>query len=328
MGVDRGLVLRMLGTLLVVAALPVVFLYAVGTVPFAALSLLGRYQGAVVPSISPLVVVGVTAVLLVGQYLLGPKLTLRLRHATPASADDYPRLHAAVDRTAQQLDIPKPDVRVVDSAAPNAFAVGRSPKSGSIAVTEGLLDKVSDEELDAAVAHELAHVRNRDAALMSVALLVPTVAFFLGKFVALVFHGFGNIWIIPDFDDDSGGIFVAIAVLVVSLLLLGLVALVFWAAGFLSYRLLSRYREYAADRAAAEATGNPAALVSALTTIEGGMASAPDEDLRELDGSETALYIVPLSASHMEEKSLVSPRLFPSTHPETEKRIERLREFA
>ncbi|MCT9096644.1 M48 family metalloprotease [Haloarchaeobius sp. HME9146] len=325
-GTDRGLVVRMVLTLAVVAALPVVFLYGLLTVPFAVLSLLGRHQGAVVPAISPLVVGGVAAAALVIQYLVGPSLALRLGHARPADEEEYPRLHASVGRIAQQLDIPKPAVRVVDSRAPNAFAVGRTPSNASIAVTDGLLDTLDDEELDAAVAHELAHVRNRDAALMSVAFLVPTVAFFVAKLVSTVFNGLGHVWIIPG-DDDSGGVLVAIAAIILSLLLMGVLAVVFWAAGFLSYRLLSRYREYAADRAAAEATGNPGALVSALTTIENGMERAPERDLRELDGGESALYIVPLSAEMVEEKSLVSPKVFPSSHPPTKERIERLREL-
>ncbi len=328
---------RMLVTLAVVVVLPVLFVYALSSIPFAVAAVAGDYTGPWIPHLDPLVVAGVVAGGLVLQYVLGPRLALRLEKAAPASEADYPRVHAATRRYARSYDLPEPDVAVVDSEAPNAFVVGRSARSSTLAVTEGLLETVDDDELDAVVAHELAHVRNRDAPVMSVAYLLPTVSYYVavGATYALYFagrlipfggghhhhHGGGSS------DDDAGS---AVLVVIAGILLTILIAALFWAASYLVFRLFSRQREYAADEAAAEATGDPAAMASALRAIDDGLSEAPDRDLREIDGGAEALFVAPIESQNLREEpeTLLNADLFPETHPPTEDRIERLKTIA
>jgi len=234
------------------------------------------------------------------QYYFSDTLTLRTMGAKEVSPEEYPELHRSVERLSQQADLPKPTVAVIDSRVPNAFATGRNQRNAAVAVTTGLLSTLSREELDGVLAHELAHVKNRDMMVMTIASFLSTVAFMMVRWGAL-FGGRGR------GGRGGGGVVVAI-----------LVSLVVWIVSYLLIRALSRYREYAADRGAAAITGNPAALASALATIAGEVDRVPDRDLRE-EAEMNAFFIIPL-------KSGVVGRLF-STHPPTEARIERLREL-
>ncbi len=329
---------RMVVTLLVVVVLPILFVYALGSVPFAVAALLGDYVGPWIPSLDPLFVGAVVAVGLIGQYVLGPRIALGLEGAEAAPESEYPRVHAATRRYARSYDLPEPSVAVVDSEAPNAFVVGRSARSATLAVTEGLLDTVDDDELDAVVAHELAHVRNRDTPLMSVAYLLPTVSYYVAVVATYVLYFAGRI--LPfagsghhhghhggSSDDDAGK---AMLVVIVGVLLTVLVAGLFWVASYTVFRLFSRQREYAADEAAAEATGDPAAMASALRAVDDGLSDAPDRDLREIDGGAEALFVVPVERSNLDEReeTLLNADLFPETHPPTEERVERLKSIA
>ena len=234
------------------------------------------------------------------QYYFSDTLTLRTMGARTVSPAEYPDLHRSVDRLSQQADLPKPTVAVIDSRVPNAFATGRNQRNAAVAVTTGLLSTLSREELDGVLAHELAHVKNRDMMVMTIASFLSTVAFMMVRWGAL-FGGRGR------GGRGGGGVVVAI-----------LVSLVVWIVSYLLVRALSRYREYAADRGAAAITGNPAALASALGKIAGEVDRIPDRDLRE-EAEMNAFFIIPL-------KSGVVGRLF-STHPPTEERIERLRQL-
>jgi heat shock protein HtpX len=204
-----------------------------------------------------------------------------------------------VDRLCQQADLPKPDVAVADTKMPNAFAAGRSQKHSTVCVTEGLLRTLDEEELEGVMAHELAHVKNRDVMVMTIASFLSTLAFMVVRW-GWLFGGGRN-------RQGGGGVVVAI-----------LVSLVVWVVSFLLVRALSRYREYAADRGAAAITGRPSALASALLKISGRMDDVPDRDLRE-QSEMNAFFVIPL-------RSGVVGRLF-STHPPTEKRVDRLRDL-
>uniref|UniRef100_A0A7D6GM82 M48 family metalloprotease n=2 Tax=Natrinema zhouii TaxID=1710539 RepID=A0A7D6GM82_9EURY len=277
---------------------------------------------------------------LVVQYWYGPRAVLGSVGARSVSADDYPELHAAVTRVSVQLDHPRPSVAVIDTDVPNAFAVaggstGRgngNDGAGTVVVTTGLLELLDDAELEATVAHELAHLTNRDANLMTVAWLLPTITYYLAIAAFYVLYGlyrvlgsgFGAGGSSGD-GDDARGLLVAIVVITVCAVLTLTVSAMFWAASILLYRVLSRHREYAADRAAATITGSPASLATALEKIDGTMPELPDRDLRKLDGGAEALYLAPLEERAFGSKELVSTDIFPDTHPPTAERIDRLR---
>ncbi|WP_394740710.1 zinc metalloprotease HtpX [Natronococcus roseus] len=233
-----------------------------------------------------------------GQYYFSDTLTLRSMGAKTVSAEEYPQLHSSVERLSQQADLPKPKVAVVDSKVPNAFATGRNQKNAAVAVTTGLMRTLNQEELDGVIAHELAHVKNRDMMVMTIASLLSTIAFMIVRWGA--FFGGGR-------NRNQGGIMVAI-----------LVSLVVWIISYLLIRALSRYREFAADRGAAAITGRPSALASALMKISGEVDKVPDSDLRE-EAEMNAFFIIPI-------KSGIVGKLF-STHPSTERRVEQLRDL-
>ncbi|TYT63816.1 zinc metalloprotease HtpX [Natrialba swarupiae] len=235
------------------------------------------------------------------QYYFSDTLTLKSMGAKEVSAEEYPQLHTSVERLSQQADLPKPKVAVIDSNVPNAFATGRNQKNAAVAVTTGLMRTLNQDELDGVVAHELAHVKNRDMMVMTIASFLSTIAFMIVRWGAF-FGGGGR-----GGNRGGGGVIVAI-----------LVSLLVWIVSYLLIRALSRYREYSADRGAAAITGNPSALASALLKISGEMDRVPKDDMRE-EAEMNAFFIIPI-------KSGVVGQLF-STHPPTEKRVEQLRDL-
>ncbi|ELZ06461.1 heat shock protein HtpX [Natrialba chahannaoensis JCM 10990] len=237
------------------------------------------------------------------QYYFSDTLTLRSMGAKKVSADEYPQLHSSVERLSQQADLPKPTVAVVDSNVPNAFATGRNQRNAAVAVTSGLMNTLDREELDGVIAHELAHVKNRDMMVMTIASFLSTIAFMIVRWGAFFGGGHSR----GGGGKGGGGVLVAI-----------LVSLVVWIISYVLIRALSRYREFAADRGAAAITGNPSALASALLKISGEVDKVPDKDMRE-EAEMNAFFIIPL-------KSGIVGRLF-STHPSTERRVEQLREL-
>ena len=235
------------------------------------------------------------------QYYFSDTLTLRSMGAKTVSAEEYPQLHGSIERLSQQADLPKPKIAVIDSDVPNAFATGRNQKNAAVAVTTGLMRTLNQDELDGVLAHELAHVKNRDMMVMTFASLLATIAFMVVRWGA--FFGGGQ----NRGGKGGGGIMVAI-----------LVSLLVWIISYILIRALSRYREYSADRGAAAITGNPSALASALMKISGQMDKVPKDDMRE-EAEMNAFFIIPI-------KSGIVGQLF-STHPPTEKRIEQLRDL-
>ncbi|WP_324664792.1 zinc metalloprotease HtpX [Haloarcula sediminis] len=235
------------------------------------------------------------------QFFFSDRLALYSMGAREVDPDEYPDLHRRIERLAQQADLPKPKVAVADSRTPNAFATGRSQDNAAVAVTTGIMDLLDDEELEGVLAHELAHIKNRDVMVMTIASFLSTIAFLVVRW-GWLFSGGRNRG-----GQQQAPVFVAI-----------LLSLVVWILSFLLIRALSRYREFAADRGGASITGRPAALATALMKIDSGMGKVPSEDLRG-QSEMNAFFIIPIRSGFI-------GRLF-STHPSTEKRIERLREL-
>ncbi|WP_049969380.1 zinc metalloprotease HtpX [Haladaptatus cibarius] len=234
-----------------------------------------------------------------GSYFFSDKLTLWSMGAKEVDESEYPELHAMVSRLSQQADLPKPKVAVSDQRVPNAFATGRSQKKAAVCVTTGLMQTLNQEELEGVIAHELAHIKNRDMMVMTVASLLSTIAFMVVRWGWLLGGGGEN--------RNQAPVWVAI-----------LASLAVWIVSYILIRALSRYREYAADRGGASITGKPSALASALMTIDGRMDNVPKEDLRE-EAEMNAFFIIPIRSGFI-------GKLF-STHPSTERRVEKLREL-
>ncbi|OYR38932.1 peptidase M48 Ste24p [Halorubrum sp. Ib24] len=332
---DQRLRLRMAIATGLVIALPFAFVYAfVFLINAVGLPLLEwanerPYTGEFY--VDPVLLTVVVLVGLAVQYRYGPRTVLRSVGGRRVSPDEYPELHAAVTRLAAQADVPKPDVAVARTELPNAFAVG-TPGNGTVVVTTALLEALDDDERDAVVAHELAHLANRDASLMTVAWVLPTVTYYLAVLAFYVLYGLFRFLSVggggSGGNRDGRALAVGIVVITVSAVLTLTVSAMFWFGSVLIHRVLSRYREYAADGAAAEITGSPAALASALETLDESMPAVPERDLREFDGGAESLYVAPLESRAFGDEELVSTDVFPETHPPTRERVRRLRERA
>src|SRR6476661_7330127 len=238
------------------------------------------------------------------QWYSSDKLAMRAMRAREVSPQEAPELHGMIDRLCALADMPKPRVGVADLAIPNAFATGRSPERSVVCVTTGILRTLDAEELEAVLAHELSHVAHRDV-------LVMTVASSAGIAAGMLTRGaqYGGLGLFGGRrGSDNNGIPVWLVVLVVSL--------VVYAISFFLLKLLSRYRELAADRAGAYLTMKPAALASALQKITGEMNTIPQRDLRASNAM-NAFFIAPAVRG-------VSLSTLTSTHPTLEQRLEQL----
>ncbi|GAA2258009.1 zinc metalloprotease HtpX [Kitasatospora cystarginea] len=252
----------------------------------------------------PLIVL-ISGGLFVAQFWFSDKITERAMGARPVSPEQYPQLHGTIDRLCAMADMPKPRVAVADNDMPNAFATGRNPQNAVVCVTTGLLRRLEPEELEGVLAHELSHVAHRDVAVMTIAGFLGVLAGMMTR-IALYggFLGGGN-----RNNNDSNA---AIAMLVIPL-----VSMLVYAISFLLTRLLSRYRELAADRAAAQLTGRPSALASALTKVTGQIAAIPSKDLRQAQPY-NAFYFAPALSARETASQLMS------THPTLEQRLAQL----
>jgi len=275
---DLGLQVRMLLTMFLLGALYVVLvavLLAAGTGTATML----------------LVVAG----LALAQLTLSDRLALRAIGAREVSPAEAPGLHAMVERLCVQADLPKPRLAIAPTTVPNAFAMGRSPRSAVVCATTGILDLLEPHELEGVMAHELAHVKHRDVIIMTVASFFASIAAMVLQFGVL--FGGGR-------DRDNGQpAFVVVL----------LVSAVVYAVSFVLMLALSRYRELVADRGAAMVTGRPSALASALVKLSEGMDRVPQSDLRAA-GELNAFFIVPARAKG-------TLRSLFSTHPPVERRL-------
>lgn len=283
-GRDGGLTARMFLTMFGLGLIYVVFIGA----------LIAAGAGAVFVLI-------IAAGFAVVQLLFGDRIALASMRARVTEPHEAPELHAMIERLCQLSDLPKPRVAVAPTDLPNAFAAGHSRKTATVCVTTGLMERLEPRELEGVVAHELAHVANRDVIVMTVAGFLATVAGLLVRFG--LYSGMGG----GRGRDNSAVVFFAVI----------LVSIVVYVLSFLLLRALSRYREYAADRGAAMITGAPAQLASALQRISGEMSRIPSRDLRAAEGM-NAFFILPAVSRGFSLSSLVA------THPPTDKRIARL----
>ncbi len=233
------------------------------------------------------------------QWYFSDSIALRAMRARVVSEQEAPELHAIVDRLCQLADSPKPRVAYSASPVPNAFATGRSPQRSVVCVTQGLLQTLEPKEVEVVLAHELSHVAHRDVTVMTVAGVTGVVA---GLLVRMGFYtryrGSNN--------NNS------------AIVLLGLMAVgaIVYVLSFFLIRVLSRYRELAADRAAALLTGAPSTLASALTKLSGQMTSIPTQDLRSQGAANHLAFLPAVNGKSVKQ-------LF-STHPSLEKRLEQL----
>jgi heat shock protein HtpX len=285
-GKDTGLQVRMLTTIFLLGLVYVVF----AGVIFAAGG-------------SAVAIALFAAVLFAVQFFASDKIALRAMGAREVTPAEAPELHAMIERLCIQADIPKPRVAVAQTAMPNAFAMGRSQKHATICATTGILNLLSPAELEGVLAHEVTHIVNRDVAIMTLASFFASIASTIVQFGFFFGGGYGGGN--SDNDDDNPSFMVVI-----------LVSVAVYIVSFLLMQMLSRYREFAADRGAAVITGRPSALSSALLKISGAMERTPTQDLRAA-GELNAFFIVPASLKN----SIFN--LF-ATHPPLEKRIEAL----
>jgi heat shock protein HtpX len=248
----------------------------------------------------------IAAVLFAVQFFASDKIAMASMGAHevgPGDSPDAQRLHAIIERLCIQANLPKPRVAIADTPMPNAFAIGRSPKTATVCATTGILNLLNDAELEGVLGHELTHVQNRDVMVMTLASFFASIASFIVQ-MGFWFGAFGG-------DDEDNGPSWIVVILVSALV---------YMVSFVLIQALSRYREFAADRGSAILTGRPSALISALLKISGGMQRIPQQDLRAASGELAAFYIFPPKA-----KQTVATVF--STHPPLEARIAALEKF-
>jgi heat shock protein HtpX len=233
------------------------------------------------------------------SYFYSDKIAIFSAGAQPVSREELPRVYQIVERLTAKANLPMPKIFVIPTQSPNAFATGRNPEHASVAVTAGILDLLSDDELEGVLAHELGHVRNRDILISSIAATFAGAVTILARMAgyAAIFGGGGR-----DRDRD-GGPLAAIAMMILAPI-----------AALLIQMAVSRSREYQADATGAHFTGNPAALASALRKIEQYASRIP----MQVSPSQAHMYIIQPLIGGISFGSLFS------THPPTAERIARL----
>jgi len=241
------------------------------------------------------------------SYFFSDKIALKTSGAQPVTQEQLPRLYAVMERLAAKANLPVPKLYVIPEEAPNAFATGRNPRHASVAVTQGLLELMDDEELEGVIAHELSHVRNYDILTTSIAATIAGAITYLAHMAqwGMIFGGYGG-----ERDDDregGGGAFAAIAMMILAPF-----------AALMLQLFLSRTREYSADETGARMVGQPYGLISALQKLGAYNQRIPT----------TAL--APTTAALCIVKPLIGggglASLF-STHPPLEDRIAALRQM-
>jgi heat shock protein HtpX len=251
-----------------------------------------------------------------GSFYWSDKIAMRTAGAIEVSPRQAPELHGIVDRVCALANMPKPRVAISPTRVPNAFATGRNSKNSVICVTEGLLNSSLDnEELEGVLAHEMSHVAHRDVAVM-------TAASFLGIIAALMIRfGFYSELFGGGGGRGRGGNNQQALPIALVMMLIGMVV---YAISFLLIRLLSRYRELAADRSGALLTGQPSKLASALQKVSSGMSMIPTKDLRQVEPL-NAFFFAPALTRRGGGPALGT--IF-STHPSLERRLAQLAEIS
>ncbi len=284
---DRGLNLRMF-----VTGMLLVLLYAI------IITVLIRV------GVSFGIVIVIAGALLFSQFYFSDKIAMFSMNAHEVTAAQEPKLHEIVDRLCLLANMEKPRVGVAEVDIPNAFATGRSPKHAVICATRGLMHRLSDEELEAVLAHELSHVAHRDVAVMTIASGVGMLAGLVSRMAmwSAMLSGGGRS------RDGQNVVLIEMITWVASL--------VIYVIAYLLTMALSRYRELAADRSGAILIGKPSVLASALVHITGDIGRIPRTDLRKAEGMNAFFFAPALSGGS-------AASIF-STHPSLEKRLDQL----
>jgi len=309
---DPGLIARMGATMFLLGLVFVGF--AVGLVYLISYFTRFRHGGTgSAPNVDVLIffaaVIGIGSAL--GSYYWSDKIALSTSGARLVSREDGPqakRLHEIVDRLCALADMPKPRVAIAPTQMPNAFATGRNTKVAVVCATDGILNKLTDDELEGVLAHEMSHVAHKDVAVMTIASFLGIIAALMVRFAfySELFGGRGR---------DSNG---QSQLLIIPVMLLSIVV---YAVSFLLIRLLSRYRELSADRSGALLTGRPHSLASALQKVTGDMGRIPMKDLREAEPL-NAFYFAPALRPGQSLATIFS------THPSLDRRLAELDKIA
>jgi heat shock protein HtpX len=251
-----------------------------------------------------LFVIVIAAALLFSQYYFSDKIAMFSMKAHEVTPAQEPKLHEIVDRLCLLANMEKPRVGVAEVDMPNAFATGRSPKHAVICATRGLMNRLSDEELEAVLAHELSHVAHRDVAVMTIASGVGMLAGLVSRMAmwSTMLSGGGR--------NKNGQNIVLLEMIT------WIVSLVIYVIAYLLTMALSRYRELSADRSGAILIGKPSVLASALVHITGDIGRIPRTDLRKAESMNAFFFAPALSGGG-------AASLF-STHPSLEKRLDQL----
>jgi heat shock protein HtpX len=296
---DRGLTARMTATMFLLGLVFVAFMaliIGIGAVTHGSTAVIA------------LIAVVLGGGMLIGSLFYSDKIALATAGAHLVTPQQAPELHAIVDRICALADMPKPRVAIAPASMPNAFATGRNQDSAVLCVTSGLLNMgLTNEELEGVLAHEMSHVAHKDVQVMTIASFLAIIA---GLMVRMAFYSelFGGG---RRNNNNQNAALVIFGIMIVSV--------VVYAISFVLIRLLSRYRELAADRSAALLTGQPSALKSALVKVSSGIGRIPTKDLRAAE-SMNAFYFAP-AMSLQGGASLA--KLF-STHPTLERRLAEL----
>ena len=296
---DRGLTARMTATIFLLGLVFVGFIAAIIGIGAA------THASDAVIVLFALVLGGGFAI---GSLFYSDKIALSTAGAVEVTPQRAPELHGIVDRVCALADMPKPRVAIANSPMPNAFATGRNADKAVLCVTTGLMNMLETEELEGVIAHELSHVAHKDVQVMTIASFLAVVAALL---IRISFYGelFGG-------GRRSGNDQNSLPILAIIML----VSIVVYAVSFLLIRLLSRYRELAADRSGALLTGQPSALKSALIKVSQGINRIPTRDLRTAEPL-NAFFFAP--AAHLNAKAASLSTIF-STHPSLERRLAEL----
>ena len=289
---DTGLTARMIVSFAVLTVLYIIFLSVLA------------YVG-----VSAIAIAVIAGIMILAQWYFSDKIVLWSTGAKIVSREQFPELHDLVERIVARNNLSKPRIAVINTRTPNSFATGKTPKSSIVAVTTGLMDELDAEELEGVIAHELAHIKNRDVLVLTLASIFSVMAWYLMRFgmYGAMFGGGGSGGYGRRGNEGA------------AMLLILLIAVITWIASFLIIRAISRYREYVADRDGALITGKPSKLASALLKISGTMKRIPTRDLREIEGM-NAFFIIPaVSGSSF-------TNLF-STHPPVAQRVKKLMEM-
>ena len=280
---DPGITIRIIVCLSILAFLYIVFITVLA------------YLG-----LGYLPIILISAAFILSQWYFSDKIVLWSTRAKIVTRDEYVNLHTLVEQIDLVNRLPKPKIAIVNSNIPNAFATGKGQRSSVVAVTTGLLNLLDHDELEGVLAHELTHIKNRDVLVITLASLFSTIAWQI-----MQFSFFGSMYGAGRDRNNGGAMLIIIAV-----------SFITWIVSFLIIRAISRYREYSADRGAAQLTQKPKSLANALLKISGNMNRVPAREVRHLEGY-NAFFIIPA----VSRGSLFN--LF-STHPPIEKRIQKL----